>query len=92
MFEFYKSVFSILSKDEIKDFELGLVNRFYEFVKYYHKLKSNNKIIIDTLNLFDIYYNLNLRKKIKFWTIIYLNGYWFNKKGHCKLTKLIDKL
>ncbi|KAF2333121.1 glycosyltransferase family 2 protein [Flavobacterium daemonense] len=92
LFEYYKSVFSILEKDKLEDFELGMVDKFYHLVRFYHKSSKNNKTILKTLQLFHKQFRLNYKTRFKFWSIVYLNSLWYNKRGHYRLIKQIDKL
>jgi glycosyltransferase involved in cell wall biosynthesis len=90
-YEYSKTFFSILDSIQIIDNRAKLLLRFFSVLRHNVSNESNLESVYKTLDLINVNSKLSLKELSIFHFLIYLNKFYFNKKGYYKVTQFLKK-
>ncbi len=90
LYHYYTTVFLVLSKVEKVAYKKKLIKKFFSQLKYYVCPKLYPKQAFATISLFKSELGINKVTYCLLYLIIYLNIYYYNRKGYYRITKFIQ--
>jgi glycosyltransferase involved in cell wall biosynthesis len=91
LYYYYTSVFLVLSEEQKVVLKNKLTKKLFGQLKYYVLPNLNPTNILLIIKLFKKELNINLLNCCLLYCITCLNLYYYNKKGHYKVIRLIEK-
>ena len=91
-FEYSKTFFSILNTSQVINNKKKLLLRFFTILRHNISNESNLESVYKTLDLINVNSKLSLKELSIFHFLIYLNKFFFNKKGSYKFTQFLKRI
>ena len=92
-YEFYSSVFKVFNEEQKEKQKSKLIFKFFCHIRFYVIPGIDKKEVFKTLELFQKELKLSIRDRALIYAMIFLNQFYFNKKGYYFLaTKLKQSL
>lgn len=86
-YEFYKTVFKVLSTEQKVKYKRRLMLKFFNHIYFYLIPGIDKKEVLSTIKLFHSELELSLKEKIIFEIVVFLNLHYHNKKGYYFITQ-----
>ena len=91
-YEYSKTFFSILSASQVTANKDKLLLRFFSVLRHNVSIESNMESVYKTIDLINFNCKLSLKEVSIFNILIYLNKFYFNKKGSYKITQFLKRI
>jgi glycosyltransferase involved in cell wall biosynthesis len=92
LIEYYNAVFKVFDSTQKKSYREKLIQKLFNQIRLNVLPKSNLKIIKHTIVLFDKELSLTLKELFLLKGIMFLNYYYYYKKGYYRLSRILLKI